>query len=479
MISPVTTADGKGKGAMDSSGKPRCAKTVLLTIMLMLLSHAANFCAAQDQTLTLREAIETALKRNPGLLGAQSELRATEWDVKRSYFDLLPKVDVEFGYSRMDYQTVRRANIFVPVGQELVRQFAPEEDPNNIRPNAWRNNFGTRINVVQPIYNGGADWAGVSLAQAGRNQKSHSLEEREQDIIFRVHEAYFNVLQAQEMVALMEETVQSSQEHLKTTRKMMELGLRSKADELRWDVQLANDEGNLVTAENQLAIAEVALKNIMGVEYSRTYKLQPVDLEPTDTEQSLTALIDKAMDYHPGLQAMGSAVDMQKADVRMAWAGFQPKINFVYSYGWERNNTLALDSFEDWSASVSVDVPIFHSLSDYASLKRSKAQLQNVQQAREDYQRAVTMQLTTAYLNVKSALKKVHIADKAVAQAEENLRIIENKYGVGMASNVEVIDVQVAFTGARANAINALYDFYIARAELEKSAGIIGTSVSG
>jgi len=86
------------------------------------------------------------------------------------------------------------------------------------------------------------------------------------------------------------------------------------------------------------------------------------------------------------------------------------------------------------------------------------------------------MQLTNASLNVKSALKKVKIAQKAVEQAEENLRIIENKYEVGMASNVEVIDVQVAYTGAKANAINALYDFYIARGELEKSMGTIGTT---
>ena len=450
--------------------------TCMIIAICFVVSVTAQPCPAQKNTLTLKKAVTIALQKNPALLSAESDLNAAGWEVKKSYFNLLPKVDVAFGYSRMDNATVQRSNIFVPVGRTLVELYAPEEDPDNIRPNAWQDNYGTRINVVQPIYNGGANWAGVSISLAARNQKTHSLEEAKQDIIFGVQESFFNVLKAQEMVALMKETVQSTQEHLKTTKRMFELGLRSRADELRWEVQLANDEGNLITTENQLAIAQTALKNVMGVDYAETFELKPIQSEPGDVDKPLSALIDRAMDYHPGIQAMESAVDAQRADVRLAWAGFQPKINFLYSYGWERNNTLALDSFEDWSATISVDIPLFHSFSEYASLKRAKAQLKSLQHAEEDYRRAVAMQLTNASFNVKSALKKVEIAEKAVKQADENMRIIENKFEVGMASNIEVIDVQVAYTGAKANAINALYNFYIARAELERAMGTTGTT---
>ncbi|UCE17952.1 MAG: TolC family protein [Gemmatimonadota bacterium] len=423
----------------------------------------------------MEKAIDIALRQNPALQSAAYNLKAAGWEVKRSYFNLLPNVDVEFGYNRLDNATVRRANVFYDVGREYFADF-PGVDPDDIRPSAWLNSYGTRINVIQPIYNGGANWAGVSMSIASKTQQKHSLDETKQDIIFRVQESYFNVLKAQEMVALMKETLQSTQEHLNTTRRMMEVGLRSRADELRWEVQLADDEGNLITVENQLAIAETALKNVMGVEYEEHFELEPIQGMPRDDIEPIQTLIDTAMDYHPGIQAMESAVDIQRADVRLAWAGFQPKVNFIYSYGWERNNTLALDSFEDWSASVSVDIPIFHSFSEYASLKRAKAHLKSVQQAEEEYRRAVAMQLTNASLNVKSAFKKVTIAQKAVEGAAENLRIIENKYEVGMASNVEVIDVQVAYTGAKVNAINALYDYHIAKADLEKSMGTIGTS---
>lgn len=450
-----------------------CYKAVLISVSVVLLLSFQSSLAQKD-TLTLEMAIDIALRNNPALLGARNDLEAAGWEVKRSYFNLLPKVDVEFGYSRLDHATIRRANVFVPVGRELVERYAPGEDPNDVRYTAWKNNYSTRISVVQPIYNGGADWAAVSMSLAAKERQAHSVEETKQDVIFTVQEAYFNVLKAREMVALMKETVHSTQEHLNSARRMMEVGLRSQADVLRWEVQLANDEGNLVTAENQLAVAQTALKNVMGVDFTERFEVEPFQGNPQDLEEPLPALIEKAMASHPGIQALEAAVDVQKADVRLAWAGFQPKINFVYSYGWERNNTLALDSFTDWNASVSVSVPVFHSFSEYASLKRAKARLKSVMHAEEDYRRAVTMQLTNASLNVKSALKKVKIAQKGVEQAEENLRIIENKYEVGMASNVEVIDVQVAHTGAKANAINALYDFYIAKAELERAMGTIG-----
>ncbi|HID95550.1 MAG TPA: hypothetical protein EYP53_05780, partial [Candidatus Latescibacteria bacterium] len=195
------------------------------------------------RTVSLKQAIEIALQDNPSLLAARHDLQAASWGVKKSYLDLLPKVDVDFDYTRLDEATVRRANVFVPVGRELIRQFAPDQDLNDIRPGAWEDNYGTTITVVQPIYNGGARWASVSLAQAVEMGSRYSLEERKQDVILDTKKAYFNVLKAQEMVALMREALQSTREHLESARKMLKAGMRSRADVLRWEVKLAGDEG--------------------------------------------------------------------------------------------------------------------------------------------------------------------------------------------------------------------------------------------
>ena len=142
-------------------------------IIFILFSAATQFCAAQKNRITLEQAIDMALQKNPALLGAEHDLKAASWEVKRSYFNLLPNVDVEVGYSRLDNATVRRANVFYDVGREYFADL-PGVDPDDIRPNAWLNSFGTRINVVQPIYNGGANWAGVRMSLAAKNQQKHS-----------------------------------------------------------------------------------------------------------------------------------------------------------------------------------------------------------------------------------------------------------------------------------------------------------------
>jgi len=422
-------------------------------------------------TISLQKAIRTALRHNPELSAARHDLEAASWRVRKSYLDLLPKVDMDFGYTRLDNATVRRANIFVPVGRELVRQFAPDQDPDDIRPGAWEDNYGTTITVVQPIYNGGAGWASVSLAQAMEVASRHSLEETRQDVILRTKRAYFDVLKAQEMVALMREALKSTQEHLESARKMLKAGMRSRADVLRWEVKLAGDECNLVRAENALAIARAALKEVMGVSFETEFDLVPVGGGAAELEESLKELIDTALRFHPGIKAMEANVDAQRAGVRLAWAGFQPKINFVYSYGWERNNTLALDGYTNWSAAVTVSFPIFHSFSEYANLRKARSDLKRLEAMKESLKRGIAVQVTGASLKVRSALHRLKIAQKGVDYAEENLKVVTNKYKVGVASNMDFIDAQVAYTQAKADRINALYDYYIAKAELERAIG--------
>ena len=425
------------------------------------------------RTVSLKQAIEIALQDNPSLLAARHDLQAASWGVKKSYLDLLPKVDVDFDYTRLDEATVRRANVFVPVGRELIRQFAPDQDLNDIRPGAWEDNYGTTITVVQPIYNGGARWASVSLAQAVEMGSRYSLEERKQDVILDTKKAYFNVLKAQEMVALMREALQSTREHLESARKMLKAGMRSRADVLRWEVKLAGDEGNLVRSENTLAIAQAALKEVMGVSFEEEFDLLPVAEEPIKTEGTLAKQVDTAFRFHPGIKVMEANVDAQRAGVRLAWAGFQPKINFVYSYGWEKNNTMALDSYTNWSAAVTVGFPIFHSFSEYANLRKAKSDLKRLEAMKESLKRGIAVQVTGASLNVKSALQRLKITQKGVDYATEHLKVVTNKYKVGMASNIDFIDAQVAYTQAKADKIYALYDYYIAKAELERAMGTI------
>ncbi|MFQ5822559.1 MAG: TolC family protein [bacterium] len=422
--------------------------------------------------ISLNEAIKIALQNNASLKAAQQGLRVANYKVKKSRLDLFPKADLQFNYARLDPRTVRRGNVFVDVGRALVDTFGTG-DPNDIRPGAYDNNFSTTFQVVQPIYNGGANWAAVSLARAQESGSEYYLEDTKQQVILEVKTRYLQILQAQELVVLAQKSLESSQEHLSSSQKMLDVGLRSRTDVLRWAVQKANDEGRLVEMENNLEIAFAALKQVMGIPYEHDLAISPLPFDPVPLTQSLNEQIKQTKTQHPGLKSVEASVDAQRAGVRLACSAFQPKINFVYQIGWEQNNTLALDSFSFWSASLSVNIPIFHSFSNITNLQEAKAELNRLEELKEDSDRVLTLEVIRARLNVESAIKRFHIAKKAVEQAEENLRVINNTYEVGLAANIDVLDAQVVHTRAQAELINTRYNYWIAKAQLDRAMGIL------
>ncbi len=444
----------------------------LLTIFTLSILATGLKADQNGKVITLREAIEIALKNNPALKAAKADLKASGHHVKKARLDLLPKADLQFSYARLDPGSVRRGNVFVDVGRGLVDQFGAG-DPNDVRPGAYRNTFSTAFQVVQPIYNGGANWAAVGLARAQETGSEHSLEDTRQQVILDVRAWYLRVLQARELVNLANKSLESSQRHLSTAQKMLEVGLRSRTDVLRWEVQAANSEGQLVETENNLKIATVTLRQVMGVPYEEAFSVSPLSFDPIPLVEDQDEQIAKTRNHHPGLKAVNASVDAQRAGVRLAWAAFQPKVNFVYQLGWEKNNTFTLDSFSYWSAGVSLNFPIFHSFSNLAGLQENKARLKSFEEREEETERLLTLDVIRSRLDLETALKKFYIAKKAVVQTAENLRVLDNSYQVGLAANIDVLDAQLIHTKSGADLINARYDYWIAKARLDRSMGVL------
>ena len=444
----------------------------LLAVFTLSMLITGLKAAQNGKGITLNEAIEIALDNNAGLRAARADLEASGHRVINARLDLLPKADLQFSYARLDPASVRRGNVFVDVGRGLVEQFGAG-DPNDVRPGAYRNAFSTALQVVQPIYNGGANWAAVGLAKAQESATEHNLEDTRQQVILDVRTRYLRLLQVHELASLASKSLESSQEHLSTAQRMLEVGLRSRTDVLRWEVQAANSEGQLLEAENNLKIAAAALKQVMGVPYGEIFSLSPLSFDPVPLTEKQNEQIAKTRNRHPGLKAVNASVDAQRAGVRLAWAAFQPKVNFVYQLGWEQNNTFALDSFSFWSAGVSLNLPIFHSFSNLASLQENKARLKSFEARKEETQRLLTLDVIRSRLDLETSLKKFHIAGKTVEQTAENLRVLDNSYKVGLAANLDVLDAQVIHTKSEADLINARYDYWIARARLDRAMGVL------
>jgi TolC family type I secretion outer membrane protein len=436
-------------------------------------NNGTNAAVPNGKILKLEEAIQIALQKNLQLQAARKGVSATSWGVKNAYTQFLPTVNLNFQYSRLDAGTVDRANIFVDVGRALVKQYAPNEDPNQIRPAAWRDSYGPSFSITQPIFTGGALRANLNVAQAEDMTAQANLANTEQEVVYNTQRAYFEVLKAHELLAVAKDNLQTAEEHLNSARKQVEAGLRSRTEILRWEVQKANAESFLVRAENALAIARPALNQVLGLDMTADYTVLPVEdvgVQIPATIEEQTAL---ALRRHPALRIAEANVDLAGAQVQVARSNFMPKVGLAYNYSWEANNTLKLDSYKTWSFGIVAQFPIFNGFRDFTTLQQANATKKQAQDLQTDFERGLRLQVMQASLNLEAAKKQLVLTEKAREQAEENFRVVKNSYEVGLASNLDFLDAQNAQNQARWDHVNARYDHLLAKTALAQAMGVL------
>jgi outer membrane protein TolC len=255
--------------------------------------------------------------------------------------------------------------------------------------------------------------------------------------------------------------------------------MRTSADVLRWEAQLASDGGNVVEAENGSAMARAALNEVIGVDLDRAYALEPpqevIAPVPGGGETGTTSapsLYDPAsLREHPGVLATRSLARLQKANLRKAWSGFKPQVNLAFSYNWEKNGTPSLDGAKTWATALMLHFPVFSSFGDYAAVRQAREDLRKAELMAEEVERGVGLRARNAALSVTSARDRTAIARKGVDFAEANLQTVTRRYEAGVASNIDLIDAQTTAYQARTMLIHATYDAAIARAELDRATG--------
>ena len=292
------------------------------------------------------------------------------------------------------------------------------------------------------------------------------------------------------MVALAREAAERTTRHLDLIQRRAEIGMRTRTDVLRWEVQLASDEGMVINAENGLSASRLQLNEVLGVDLNREFlldkpafadslpaaaggEIMSAPLASLSGLSTQTLVESSVIEDHPSMRMMNANLRLADVNIDRSWINFKPRVNVAFQYGWEKNNTLELDGITPWALSLSVKFPIFNGFGDYTDLQRAHAEYQRTEAQVETYRRGLLMQATVAQLMLRSARKRIDIARKGQREAQDVLNAVTRRYETGGASNVDLIDVQTAYTSAKANYITALYDYSIAEVQFARATGAV------
>ena len=327
------------------------------------------------------------------------------------------------------------------------------------------NNWNLRLSVQQPLFTGFRLEAGADLAKDRA------------ELVYAVKNAYWGLAKALQVEAVVRKNVRQVAERLKDVRAFFEQGLLVRNEVLRAELQLSNAELMAIDARDGVEVARTALASLIGL---------PLDaeIEPMTTAESHAArgpeaapaaLIDRALQDRPELRAADLRVRASEAGLKAARAGFYPQVALAGNYYYLRPNARympALDKFKGtWDVGLAVSFDLWNWGQTKRQAEQAKAQAAQARDARAVLEDQAVLEVTQSRLALARAREKTVVAAAAVVQADENLRLVRERFRQGVALNTEVLDAEVFLLQARLARTQAGIDQVLAQARLEKALG--------
>jgi outer membrane protein len=421
---------------------------IAFLISAMPLSVNAEEIIKKGESLNLERGIEIALKMQPAIISAMNTANASRSRIGQAKSNYYPQIDWTSDASRTS------------VGKRSSLGFETRS--------VIYNSYFTGVNLNQIIYDFGKTAAQVKIQGLNYNSSLSDLEDVSEQIIFNVKQAYYGVLQAKRSRDVAADTVKQFQQHLDQARGFYEVGTRPKYDVTKAEADLSNAQLNLITTKNALKLAVVTLNNVMGVPDAPEYTLVD-NLAFQKYEMTLKGAISKAYENRPDLKSIVDRRQAAEKSIDLAKTGYYPVLTGGAGYDYA-GNVFPLQ--RGWNIGATFSFPIFSGFLTKYQVDEAKANLQVLKADEESVRQTVFLQVQQAYLNLEQAQESVPTAKIGLTQAQENFDIATGRYAAGVGSPIEVTDAEVLLANAKLSYIQALYNYKVSRASLEKAMGM-------
>jgi outer membrane protein TolC len=300
-----------------------------------------------------------------------------------------------------------------------------------------------------------------------------TLEDTKQATVRNATTYYYNILQCRNLIKVYQDNVETLQAHLDQVNAQYRVGTVAKSDVLASEVQLANAQQSLVTAQNDYDVAVATLNNYINLPTDTVLDIKD-ELKYTKYDLDMDACTNFALlNRADGLAAYYN-VKKAEAGVTSAKAGYLPIVTASGSDAIAGEKPFKDDhkTSDTWAVGLSASWNLFDNGVTSASIHAAEADLLKAQEASAQTDDQIRLDVRTALLNLRAAEKNIHTTKVAVSQAEEDYKIAQVSYNAGVGTNLEVMDAQDKLVSAKGEYITALYKYNYSRAELDTAMGV-------
>lgn len=420
---------------------------------------------AQENTWTLQESIEYALKHNISIKQSALDLKLAEITKNEAIGNYLPSIN---GRASLSWNTGLTQNI-----------------TTGVLENQTTRNFSTGVSANLTLFQGLRNLRLLQKAKMARMASQYSLGKMKDDIALFVANAYLQILVNKETLNVLEGQHQVTLKQLERTQELVDAGVLPSGDLLQIKATGADELQQIIGAKNALKIARINLAQTLLIEDYENFRIADKDYQVplnTITNKPVEEIIDAAEKSRYEVKIAQKNVDLAKKQVQVARSAYYPSLSAFFNYNTRASGGSSfgptkpfLDQlylYDGISYGLSLNVPIFNGFSTRNTVKRSKINVDRrefqLKQAKLDLESNVYQ----AYVDAKGAAKAYEAAKLALNAQQLAYDYTVEKYDVGLANSFELSEAKFRLTNAKSQLIQAKYDYIFKLKVLELYFGI-------
>ena len=397
---------------------------------------------------SLNEALVIALKNNLNIQMQEKEVAASRANITVARAAFFPQLNANASYTHNE--KVFLENIF----------------------SGYTNDNYLGFTLNQNIYSGGANYANFKQSLLQLKIQEETLRFRKLDLEFETKRLYYGLLLAYETERITEDLFFQAEQHYADVERKFAQGTASRFDVLQSSVQVSKIMPELVRARNAVDIIKADLKKLLKIkmldDLTVEDKLAYSLIEVNEGEFLKTAYLNQ-----PQMNLKTLGIDVNKWAIQLAKSTYRPQVNLGANY-YNRSNNLGnmFDSnHNNWSAGITVSVPIFDGFSSKGKVDAARARYEESFLDKENTADQIAVDIKKGCLDLGQAKAIIDYTKDNIGEAKEALKISEVSYDNGEGTNLDILDSQVSLSQIKKDYSNAIYDYLMAGAFLDKTMG--------
>lgn len=436
---------------------------VLLSGLIGPLRALGQVNSISSEGLTLIDAVEIALRRNPLTRAASAGRQLADAELSEAHSRRLPSLITAGSFTR--------SNNPVFVFGSLLEQgrFGPTNfaiDSLN-HPDAI-NNFRSSLTLRFPVFDQRETQTRIATARIQQQRADQQTSLIEQQIRFEVIKSYYGLLLTHAKLKAAEDAVRTAEADVKRARDLVETGVVVRSDLLAARVQLSQFRQQQIQMTGELVTALASLNVALGLPVDTPQQPSAEFVDRRFTVDAVEMLSLQALQNRPDYQRAVLSSQATTAQLHGARGEWLPRVDAFVTAG--RSSEHFSNGSGDYAAGATVSFNVFDA-GRKARIARAKASQSVASAEQEHLANQIHFEVVRAYQQYVAARERLQVVAEVSAQARETLRIVQDRYHAGITTITELLHAETALVRARSDELAARYDQYVSYANVLLATG--------